>query len=396
MSQSPLSELLADQQELDAGLGLAGDPRASFPWIAAAKTAAWGLLPRKRLGRTPSGSVVMALELGGSLRFMLWHAPNLNGEAAVIGRRNVVALSSGLAKGMFELSAAIWLSPMIRSDIGNPFRLSPTSRLRSGIPRGLEQAAVEVTPSVDVHGTDVPTASQIPRWLSDEAPALEWSGRARAFRRTLQAGLAFSWLHEAAHVQLGHLALAGSPQRLTETAASGLGGANGHQVPGEDLLRRAIEMEADRFAYDQVFRSVFSAEAPSEQAMATTLIGVLSAPTLIYAVSHLPGRPADEACHPPVWFRAFEALLALQRATSTSQRPRALRSAHAVLRELAGLHPMFGDWFGGLEAPQIEAAHQRLQSELLAELDRALPSPRERWTPIMDRPIGVDPVDLSV
>jgi hypothetical protein len=144
-----------------------------------------------------------------------WHGTpedfyKLNGFAGKRGGTYVASVTDGAARALFELAAAVWANPQFRADVGHTSSLPPPADPEALVPRGLDYTA-----SVALIGVEEAEA------LHNTPHRLEWSRpylaslsgvRKYAFERTFSEGMRFLFMHELAHVCLGHLDVASAGQ----------------------------------------------------------------------------------------------------------------------------------------------------------------------------------------
>jgi len=352
-------------------------------WDQAALRVAWGLYPAARLARTESGSVLLGLSDGGTLALTLSDSSSINGEALWEGAERFAVLNSGAAYALFEFSAALWSDPRLSPGIGETAALGDAIEIRADIPRGLEHAFACGMAKPGIAPPLRPAA-----WLAEALAELGRSGRLPAFQATLTQSLRMLWLHEIGHVVLSHGPLVSGGRKraaLAEIESLRAYGADASPIASVDenmrRLRHGIEMQADRFAFDRIFART------TEETAIPSFLGAICPPTLLHAIRHLPGRPDEAVEHPPIWFRAVEALRAMH-ARGLSN------GAVSALLRLADLHPVFGDWFGGIAEGVYDVAHAQVEAQALDALAPQSARQRAALLEIAPRPDDQSPLDL--
>ncbi|MEM9840786.1 MAG: hypothetical protein AAF830_16760 [Pseudomonadota bacterium] len=401
-----LTERLERLESLERRLeGTAFRAEAWQPGLAAATSIAWQLFPTARLGRTQSGTVVIVLSDGSSLVLRTAPSDLLDGEARPLHRDYYVSINGGAAKAIFELTAALWLDGRLCADIGAIDRLAVPSLLHADVPRGLEHIWACVYERTD--GAMIAARRMLPAWLEEEYPLLQHAGRQDAFRRSFRAGLRYLWLHEIAHVLLGHLNLSsGASGKARFNEVSNLAMAEPHSNRHRSsAARRALEFQADRFAFDRVLLPKRGpGKEPSRINVLPELIGCVSVLTLLHAANAFAGSDDTAAQHPPLWFRAVEALRSFRSSASQpSIEAHRENPTHygidpglAAIRDVAAIHPLFGSWFGALADGAYAGAATKLEQQLLSELSTHRARQKELLKEVVERPADVAPFDRFV
>lgn len=384
--------------------------RLSLPWMRAGYEVAWQLYPAHRLARTARGSVILKMSNGKFLLLAADQADLFNAEARKFFGNFRASISVGGLKALYELCCALWLDRRICPELGRLEELPPLPRVHADIPRGLEHLWATVSDPNDRK----PLAERrlLPVWLRETFPLVLKSGREQAFAVSFLSGVRFLWMHEIAHIVLGHVGTSFASNRtrkLKEMEAWSMSGPqsdearSGAHMPR--LLRQALEMQADRFALHHVLSS--AQQAPSEastNALVPKALGCIAVATLMHAGNVLLGRQDYAIEHPPIWFRATEVLRALDMLTSHCRDLEAgFRQVGGprwdlmrVLVQAADIHPLFGDWMGGIADGAYTKATDRFETQALAFLQPYRHQQAASLSEITPRPPGQLPIDHLV
>lgn len=387
VSQQSANETLdlieADELRLEVGLGRRV---RKLSWVDAGAQVAWSLLPRERLGRTSSGSVALGLADGGNAILSCRTDTSFNGEARLYNNRYWASINAGGLKALYELTSAIWLNRTFVSQVGEVAELPDWSSAQADIPRGLEHVHGDALRSTKVATTSF--AKELPNWLLRDFHRITASGRESAFQTCFIAGVRFLWLHEIGHICLGHIDLLSDKNgdhRILEFNEIHPGEANGRECPNrltsDQALKRAFEMQADRYALDRLFTTVHSrSRAASQAELVSVFVGVVLITLIFHAKQQFSGKPERAFEHPPAWFRISEIFRAEELAWKNSRaqpqpdmqeesyRKLAKAQLHRSLLELCSIHPFFADWIGGALSDEWQTAVDAIESEALQTL----------------------------
>lgn len=394
--------------------------RLLSPHTQAAFAAATSLFGRRHVLHADGSqaAAVAALSDGGSLTLAVVQASLINGNATQRGSIRTAVATDGLARSLFELSASLWSNPRFLPALGDTSRLPPGPSADLPVPRGLEFVASltrprrapprrharpgrpgrgrrDAWPSSAGQGVEPATREPVPGWLQPGLDGLD-SLRRYALERSFHESMRFVFLHELAHVLLGHLDLVATHQRRSAISESSAGLRFGEDQTlragaWPRLARVALEIEADRYALSTLFDHARARQSRPDERRAPGLletqlsaIGATLVPMAFHAW-HVYSQSADSAyVHPPLWFRSDEVLRAeasLGTSTATAAQapsPPAFAASmqgflHAgalgrTLEAIGATHPLFGDWLG----PSVQGSRDLQAEDILGEARHAL------------------------
>ena len=263
-------------------------------------------------------------------------------------------VNNSLFRSLFWLSVSAWSTKGFLSEWGQ-LEPEPSANLPTGIPRGLEL----VWWSAHTSKGDL-TPPKGPLWLEKCLSRMD-SRRQQFCLDTYAAAVDYVWLHEIAHVHLGHI-----DRHFNKEVSSSTPGVT-RELSAEE--NRAVEIEADRWAMLRLFGNRHLESLSKNRIdcpeIITAAIGVSLAHILLYSKRLINSDIQEQriSSYPPLWFRTDDILRMEQQAASgaksTVQSSGNLSSdtwsRHRVrthceilngLLDLANVHPLFGEWLG--------------------------------------------------
>jgi hypothetical protein len=206
-----------------------------------------------------------------------------------------------------------------------------------------------------------------------------------------EQAISFFWLHETAHILLGHLDLIKLDKKL-EIIDEFLSVKINDKESARRLINspipyQALEIEADRWALDRLFgklhRKFIATDSLTYLEFINTAIGCTLFPLSLheYKLLHDESNPTQlsyskVATHPPLWFRADEVIKAEEKAANKHWFNRTRKDTqlenirfhqkHLVQLGLAALsqvHPIFGEWLGSVVDLSRQSEADRLINE---------------------------------
>lgn len=205
-----------------------------------------------------------------------------------------------------------------------------------------------------------------------------------------EQAISFFWLHEAAHILLGHLDLIKSGKRLEiidEFLTVKINNKESAALINSPIPYQALEIEADRWALDRLFgklhRKFIATGSLTYLEFINTAIGCTLFPLSLHEYKLLHDESnstqlsySKVATHPPLWFRADEVIKAEENAANKQWFNRKIKDTqlenirfhqkHLVQLGLAALsqvHPIFGEWLGPVADLSRQSEAERLINE---------------------------------
>jgi hypothetical protein len=202
----------------------------------------------------------------------------------------------------------------------------------------------------------------------------------------LRIALSFLWLHEIAHVHLGHIDFCLERWPLVfgkgrvDLAAAEPADEEYDESSCDPIPFHALEIEADTWAVLKLFGRTHKSIPPGSKddfLLVSTAIGCTLVPLLFYSRNMLHGRMDRAARHPPLWFRADEVIRSEKEAAGIlwgesgecypapreEYEARRGRQEHSVARGIAAIirvHPEYGNWLGPVLDPCREVEADRV------------------------------------
>ncbi|KAB2912269.1 MAG: hypothetical protein F9K29_19975 [Hyphomicrobiaceae bacterium] len=343
----------------------------------------------------PAG--IISLPAGEQLALAILDRDVLNGVAGRDGNTSCAAIFAALPVVIAEIAGAIWKDARCLHWIGDVSSLPATPGGDSATPPGFELlrllAASEAAPPEPQVARYLRTAglTQIAADRGGLCPV-----RAAGFAQTVTDALHFVWLHEIAHVVLGHVD--GSRLHLGSDSMLELEMAQPIARPAErkvNRVRQALEVMADDFALRLIFshrhgelarpRSRAGPRLDPLDRIATAVIGAAIIPLALHAAETFSGHASPVIWHPPLWFRAqrilsieamayrdacdaLSAAAGSRRELLTAQeRFQVLTHCSAALMSLTALHPLVADWIGPMQEEERRRVGARFLEDLKAE-----------------------------
>lgn len=205
-----------------------------------------------------------------------------------------------------------------------------------------------------------------------------------------EQAISFFWLHETAHILLGHLDFEEPGKRLgiiDEFLSVTINNRESVRLINSSIPYQALEIEADRWALDRLFgklhKKFISTGSLTYLEFITTAVGCTLFPLSLheYKLLHDELNPKQVLCnkvdtHPPLWFRADDVIKAEEKAAneqwfSKTRKDTQLENIrfhqkHLVqlgLAALSQIHPIFGEWLGPVADLSRQSEAERLMNE---------------------------------
>ncbi len=336
----------------------------------------------------------VSLPAGEQLALAILDRDILNGVAGRDGNASCAAIFAALPVVIAEIAIAIWRDARCLHWIGDISSLSAAPAGDSATPPGFELLRLLAASEA------VPVEQQVARYLRTaglQQIVADHGGlcpvRSAGFAQTVADALHFVWLHEIAHVVLGHVD--GSRLHLGSDTMLELEMTQPVARPAErkvNRVRQALEVMADDFALRLIFshrygglaqlRSQAGSRLDPLDRIATAVVGAAIIPLALHAAETFSGHTSPVMWHPPLWFRAQRILtieaMAYRDACDTlsastgsrkeiltaQERFHVLTHCSAALMSLTAMHPLVADWIG----PMQEEERRRVSARFLEDL----------------------------
>ncbi len=329
------------------------------PLVPIALNIASNLFHGAEMEKASDGSILVALDDGSLLALTCLPDRELGAFATRTGETYFVAIKFSLIRLLFNLALAIWKDQRFLSHIECDIR-DIQNLATDFIPLGFEE--------IFLHDNFE---------LSSEI-------KYAVFYRCFEQALSFFWLHEIAHVLLGHIDICAQSRKSQEIIDEFLNVADFDEDEPDDLIQKTIpyhafEIEADRWALYKLFQILHQQiiyDSVGELELIYTAIACTLFPLSLHGYNLLQKKSDLAKYHPPLWFRSDEVIYVEDKAANDQWfnarrgekkfemlRFRQKNLVHRGLAALSGLHPMFGDWLGPVTESSRQAEAQRVLYE---------------------------------
>ena len=314
----------------------------------------------------------------GSWRVNRAQGPNVYAGADDKQHFSYILITQGLLSTVEWLSLSVWNSDTFLTGYGRLLKRVSTVQ-PTAIPKGLE--LLWLSANCELHEFDCPDV--VPSWLNECEGARD-SKRHQLYESCVVSAFDFLLLHEFGHLKYQHKSTLKKSgfDRLSQFNHSEL--EDGVARDGYDL-RRAFEVEADRFAIRLILRELLPDALVNEtnrERLVAAIVGVILVQVVFQAKRLVKGasRKQSDSLHPPLWFRTDSVLRILRKCSYDSWTTSGLKTSQwqsqqikleiAVfdsLLDLGNTHPLIGKWLG----PTIENSRNEAGStEFLAARER--------------------------
>lgn len=306
------------------------------------------------------------------------------------GSTYFIAISLGLIEMIFDISISIWRHPQFLSALGDEIR-KVSIYSSNQIPQGFESILIhEILEEIRNSKTERSTEAK---------NNVSQSFMDTAHYKCFQQGIYFLYLHEIAHILLGHI------DKLNKVYE--FSSLHNYYTGSQLRIILPMEIEADRFALQSIFTRIHYYTVPDSDDylnnvrylwLISTAIGCMLFPLAFYGVASLypqekvkklgkkAGREEKEdefyESHPPLWFRACDIVLAEDAAAyrqwfsekQGQQRFEGIRFKqrniiYIGLASLSRVYPTFGNWILTVSDSALKAEHEILLRQARERLD---------------------------
>jgi hypothetical protein len=302
------------------------------------------------------GSIIVALDDGNLLALTCLPDRNLGAFATRIGKTYFVAIRFGLIRLIFNLALTLWKDQRFLSHIKHDIR-GLKDLATDLIPPGFEEIFLHKFPDKIQHAF---------------------------FYQCFQQAVSFFWLHEIAHILLGHIDILTNSGKSLGIIDEFLNVAESDEDEPDELIKHTIpylafEIQADRWALDRLFEKLHQqiiSDSFGDIELICTAIACTLFPLSLHGNNILREKSDHAKHHPPLWFRADEVLYAEDKAANKQwfsvkrgeknieiRRSQQKNLVQSALAALSRIHPMFGDWLGPVADSSRQPEGQRVLDE---------------------------------
>jgi hypothetical protein len=304
------------------------------------------------------GSILVALDDGTLLAVTCLPDRKLDAFAIRVGQTYFVAITFGIIQLLFSIALTIWKDQRFLSHIKHDIR-------------GLKDLATDLIP---------PGFEEI--FLHEFADKIKHA----FFYQCFEQAVSFFWLHEIAHILLGHIDILTKSEKSLGIDEFLIFAESDEYEPDESIRHTipylAFEIQADRWALDRLFEKLHQqmiSDSFGDIELISTAIACTLFPLSLHGNNVLREKSDHAKHHPPLWFRADEVLYAEDKAANKQWfnlrrgeksieilRFRQKNLVQSALAALSRLHPMFGDWLGPVADSSRQPEGQRVLDEAKA------------------------------
>jgi hypothetical protein len=299
------------------------------------------------------GSIIVALDDGNLLALTCLPDRNLGAFATRIGKTYFVAIRFGLIRLIFNLALTLWKDQRFLSHIKHDIR-GLKDLATDLIPPGFEEIFLHKFPDKIQHAF---------------------------FYQCFEQAVSFFWLHEIAHILLGHIDILTNSGKSLGIIDEFLNVAESDEDEPDELIKHTIpylafEIQADRWALDRLFEKLHQqiiSDSFGDIELICTAIACTLFPLSLHGNNILREKSDHAKHHPPLWFRADEVLYAEDKAANKQwfsvkrgeknieiRRSQQKNLVQSALAALSRIHPMFGDWLGPVADSSRQPEGQRV------------------------------------
>lgn len=306
------------------------------------------------------------------------------------GSTYFIAVSLGLIEMIFDISISIWRHPQFPSVLGDEIR-KVSMYSNNQIPQGFESILIHEILE-EIRNSKVEKSIEAKNNVSQ-------SFIDTAYYKCFQQGIYFLYLHEIAHILLGHI---DKLDKVYEFSS-----LHHYYTDSQCKIVLPMELEADRFALQNIFTRIHYYTVPDSDDylnnvrylwLLSAAIGCMLFPLAFYGVASLYPKEkvkklgkkpvgkeeGDEfyESHPPLWFRACDIVLAEDAAAyrqwfgqkQGQQRFEGIRFKqkniiYIGLASLSRVYPTFGNWILTVSDSALTAEHEILLRQARERLD---------------------------
>ncbi|NES21660.1 MAG: hypothetical protein F6K41_22710, partial [Symploca sp. SIO3E6] len=261
--------------------------RSTEPLVSRTLDLAKNLFSEAEIEEGYDGSVLVALDNENLLALTCLADKKLGAFATCVGKTYFVTINFSVIRLLFNLSLAIWRDQRFLSHISIRNIRDTTYLSTELIPQGFEEILLH----------DKVFFNEI---------------RHTVFYRCFEQAISFFWLHEIAHVCLGHIDICTKSGKSLGIIDEFLNAADFDEDEPDESIQdiipyHAFEIQADRWALDKLFgkchqQIIFN--SASDLKLLSTAIGCTLFPLSLHGYNLLRNKPDIAKYHPPLWFRA--------------------------------------------------------------------------------------------
>lgn len=317
------------------------------------------LFLEKERAEAGDGAVLFELSDGSLLALTCLPDRGIGAFATRIEETYFVTINYGVIRLLFDLSLSIWRDQRFIKYVSSGLRSS--SALNTGfVPPGFEELFLH--------------------------KALNQSSKVQqtTFYQCFEKAISFFWLHEIAHILLGHIDICSKQTASLGVLEEFLDVADFDDDDSECLVQSVIpysafEIQADRWALDSLFTKlhtqIIEGSAGAVEFISTA-VGCTLFPISLHGYNLLRDKPDKAKYHPPLWFRADEVLKAEDTAANRkwfnqnrgdggvqSIRSSQRRLIRMGVSGLSSLHPMYGDWLSPISGSLLQTETEKVLEE---------------------------------